>query len=284
MSDKQKLHNFLVKTHFPQGYLKFEDVLRLAGTKVFNKSGVDLPLFVQSTLKRHWNNLLKLIDSDKENNLSPLFKIVNNQSKIIECNNNPSVCFRNKLNNDRIDFLNFIDTINDREYEALCCIVLKNLGANNVLLTPPGNEGGIDFVGTIKFSQNAHFLFGINGPIRIIGQSKFYGQKVTVKDIKEFDSTINDVQRLSPKVNSVLPNWFKQEKGPIIGWFIAHSSFQSGANDRAKNFGFINSNTRDLVEVLTKSKLFYPYEKSSKRIKKLKEEIKWFLDNDEFNK
>lgn len=284
MSEKQILHNFLIKNHFNDGILNFETVLEQAGKKAFNKNGIDLSLFIQNTLKRHWNNTLKLIYEDEKRDLVPVFKIVNKNTKLIEYNNNSSKGYKAKLNRDRVDFLNEIDLINDREYEALCCVVLKNLGANNILLTPYGNECGIDFVGTIKFSKSAHFLFGVNGPIRIIGQSKFYWQKVSVKEIKEFDSTISDIQRLSPKVSSILPDWFKKEKGPIIGWFIAHSSFQSGANDRSKNFGFINSDSRVLVEILSKSKKFYPTRDTAYRVNKLKEEINAFLTNNEYNK
>ena len=278
------LHNFLIKNHFNEGVLRFENILEEAGEKVFNKRGVDLSLFVQSTLQRHWNNTLQLIYDDEKRNLEPIFNIVDRNSKLLEYNNSLSKGYKAKLLRDRVDFLNNIDSINDREYEALCCVVLKNLGANNVLLTPPGNEGGIDFIGTIKFSKYAHFLFGVNGPIRIIGQSKFYGKKVSVKEIKEFDSTISDIHRLYPKVSSVLPDWFKKEKGPILGWFIAHNSFQSGANDRSKNFGFINSDTRDIIEVITKSKKFYPTNGTSERVTKLNEEINWFLTNNEYNK
>lgn len=284
MSERLMLHNFLIKNHFNEGVLRFENILEEAGEKVFNKRGVDLSLFVQSTLQRHWNNTLQLIYDDEKRNLEPIFNIVDRNSKLLEYNNSLSKGYKAKLLRDRVDFLNNIDSINDREYEALCCVVLKNLGANNVLLTPPGNEGGIDFIGTIKFSKYAHFLFGVNGPIRIIGQSKFYGKKVSVKEIKEFDSTISDIHRLYPKVSSVLPDWFKKEKGPILGWFIAHNSFQSGANDRSKNFGFINSDTRDIIEVITKSKKFYPTNGTSERVTKLNEEINWFLTNNEYNK
>ncbi|MEK0338579.1 MAG: hypothetical protein QQN41_14215, partial [Nitrosopumilus sp.] len=63
-----------------------------------------------------------------------------------------------------------------------------------------------------------------------------------------------------------------------------HSSFQSGANDRSKNFGFINSDSRDLVEILSKSKKFYPNWDTAYRVNKLKEEIKGFLTNNEYNK
>jgi hypothetical protein len=284
MSERQELHNFLIKNHFNDGVLNFETILKQAGENVFDKQGLDLSLFVQSTLNRHWNNTLKLIYEDEKRNLEPIFTIVDKKTKLLEYSNHSSKGYKAKLNRDRVDFLNEIDSINDREYEAFCCVVLKNLGANNILLTSKGNEGGIDFVGTIKFGKKAHFLFGVNGPLRIIGQSKYYDHKVSVKEIKEFDSTISDIQRLSPKVNFVLPNWFKKEKGPIIGWFIAHSSFQSGANDRSKNFGFINSDSRDLVEILSKSKKFYPNIPTIDRVKKIKKEINEFLTKNEYNK
>lgn len=284
MSEKQLLHNYLVKNHFQDGIITFDSIMEDIGSKIFNKKGIDLTSFVQNTSKRHWNNTLKLIYEDEKRSIVPVFKIIDSKTKLLSYNNSLSNGFKAKLNRDRVDFLNFIDNINDREYEALCCVVLKSLGANNIMLTPPGNEGGIDFIATIKFSSTAHFLFGINGPIKIIGQSKFYGQKVSVKDIKEFDSTISDVQRLSPKVSQVLPDWFKKEKGPIIGWFIAHSSFQSGANDRSKNFGFINSDSRDIVEVLSKSKKLLPYHATAERIQKMRDEINDFLKNNEYNK
>ena len=129
------------------------------------------------------------------------------------------------------------------------------LGADKISLTAPGNEGGVDFFARISFPQKAHFLFGTKGPIRIVGQCKKYANRDNVGHMKEFVTTMNNVYNKSYRAGEILPDWFKLEKGDIIGWHIANSGHQTGALDVAKNYGILVSDTKQLIEIICNSKI-----------------------------
>ena len=149
----------------------------------------------------------------------------------------------------------FFDKLNDREYEVMSCVICDLLGADKISLTAPGNEGGVDFFARISFPQKAHFLFGTKGPIRIVGQCKKYANRDNVGHMKEFVTTMNNVYNKSYRAGEILPDWFKLEKGDIIGWHIANSGHQTGALDVAKNYGILVSDTKQLIEIICNSKI-----------------------------
>jgi hypothetical protein len=267
----------------PVGTLSFDDLLSDAIEKSLNKFGSERDSYLTANAKKHWNYILK---EQQENfigrNIEPIFKVVSSSSRTIECNllHNLNTTRNNKYNliKSRPYILNEIDLINARQYEALAIHVSRLLNANNVLLTPTGNEAGIDFIATIKFSDEANYLFGINGPIRIIGQCKKYGSAVQVDKIKEFNSTLGDVHHMTNKMRTVIPSWFSQAKGVIVGWIISHSGFQQGAKDRAKDYGIILSDSLDLSEIISTSKEYYPTTNYNQRHNNLKQELIEIID------
>lgn len=137
----------------------------------------------------------------------------------------------------------------------MSCAICDLLGADKISLTAPGNEGGVDFFARISFPQKAHFLFGTKGPIRIVGQCKKYANRDNVGHMKEFVTTMNNVYNKSYRAGEILPDWFKLEKGDIIGWHIANSGHQTGALDVAKNYGILVSDTKQLIEIICNSKI-----------------------------
>ena len=155
----------------------------------------------------------------------------------------------------RPELYKFFDKLNDREYEVMSCVICDLLGADKISLTAPGNEGGVDFFARISFPQKAHFLFGTKGPIRIVGQCKKYANRDNVGHMKEFVTTMNNVYNKSYRAGEILPDWFKLEKGDIIGWHIANSGHQTGALDVAKNYGILVSDTKQLIEIICNSKI-----------------------------
>lgn len=276
MSDLVKIYTFFTRYSFPATDFSFDVILTEAIERCLFKTDVERDIYFEANVKRIWNYVKKTqYELCKEKSILPLFSIQQESTRIIRCYVND--CFQKTLDKkyyflkSRPNILNEIDLLSHREYEALSILLCENLSANNTLLTPRGNEGGIDFIATIKFSETSHFLFGVNGPIRIIGQCKKYNTAVQVDKVKEFNSTIGDVHRLYPKVKNVLPLWFLQSKGPIIGWIISHSGFQQGAKNRAKDFGLILSDTLEIGEVFSSSKKFFqnmPYDMRHKQIKK----------------
>ena len=158
-----------------------------------------------------------------------------------------------------------IDALTNREYEALACIVCESIGSTKTHITPPGNEGGIDFFATLSTNNSSHIFSSIGTEVRIIGQCKKYVTPVTVDKLEQFITTLQNVRHRSERVRKHIPGWFDDSRGPIIGWIIAHSGFQAGASDEAKNHGIIVSDSLDLAEALCLSRSFHSNLKPEKR-------------------
>ncbi|MDD3704478.1 MAG: restriction endonuclease [Clostridiaceae bacterium] len=268
MSDKSKILYYFTRKEADDRIHFFQDLFKRAVTLTLFKSGDELEKYVEVNINRYWNYILRLQQQEKEKGIVPTFNIEDELLKKVSWyTKNKDINIKRKMHllKARTKILNTIDKFDNRKYEALACVVCKLLGAKNIVLTPSGNEAGIDFMATINFSSNAHYFFGINGPLRIIGQCKKYSSDVQVDSIKEFNSTLLDVFSLTEKVRKVLPNWFITSKGPIIGWFIGHNGFQSGAESRAKNYGIITSDSRDLAELISCSKKFFPLDSPDER-------------------
>src|SRR5690606_14181401 len=125
----------------------------------------------------------------------------------------------------RSSFLRSIDTLSDREYEALACVVSSCAGADKVRLTPPGNEGGVDFFALIRNPARCHVFQHTRSPLRVIGQCKKYSGTVGVDKVRQFIQTINSVCNQSALTEAHVPPWFRTAGGPVVGWIIGHSGF-----------------------------------------------------------
>lgn len=278
MSESKKIFKQMMLSNISSGALSFDDLLSTAIEKALNKTGSVRDSYLTANAKRHWNHIIKeQNENHKSRNIQPIFKVVNNTSRTVECflldKFNSTADNKFNLLKSRPFILNEIDLINPIQYEALAIKVVRLLNANNVLLTPPGNEAGIDFIATIKFSDEANYLFGVNGPIRIIGQCKKYSSAVQVDKIKEFNSTIGDVHHMTHKMRTVIPSWFSQAKGVIIGWIISHSGFQQGAKDRAKDYGIILSDSFDISEIISGSENYHQTSNYDQRHIHLRQEL-----------
>lgn len=200
--------------------------------------------------------LQKQSEQDVSNGIVPLFSIVNNYEKKVKwIGEIKDIDIRREYYKIRPELYKFFDKLDDREYEVIACVICHLLGADKISLTAPGNEGGVDFFARISFPQKSHFLSGVKGPIRIVGQCKKYTNKDNVGHMKEFVTTMNNVYNKSYRVGEILPEWFKLEKGNIIGWHIANAGHQTGALDIAKNYGILVSDTKQLIEIICNSKV-----------------------------
>lgn len=156
----------------------------------------------------------------------------------------------------RSSILRCIDTLDSRAYEALACVASVCAGAVKTHLTPPGNEGGIDFFALIRSPGRCHVFSENRSPIRVVGQCKKYTSAVGVDKIRQFAHSINSVYQQSQLIEKHVPSWFRDASGPVVGWVIGHSGFQSGANTVARNHGIILSDTVDLAEICAQSHHF----------------------------
>ncbi|WP_313214274.1 restriction endonuclease [Soonwooa sp.] len=282
LSERKQFYKYFTRNPIDPNIHCFDDLFLNAIENVLNKKNADRDQYFDANIKRIWNYVVKRQEDDLHyKSIEPIFYIHDINTRLIQCNLAYNFSSSKKKNyhflKSRSYLLNEIDTINHRQYEAIAIYLCELLGAKNVLLTPPGNEAGIDFVATIEFNKNAHFLFGINGPIRIIGQCKKYGSPVQVDKIKEFNATLQDVYSLTTKMRSVLPNWFLKSKGIIIGWIISHSGFQNGAQERANDYGIIISDTEDIAQQIASSKKFYGDKSIDRRHLNLKDDLNKYL-------
>lgn len=255
VNENQKIFDRIYRLKYEDKEYYFEEIIKDAILKELTKDMGTAEAIAASRLNRLWNQYKREHEKDINNGIVPLFSITNEYDKKVRWIGNTLISKVQRQNYKiRPDLYKYLDSLNDREYELLLCVICELLGADKIYLTPKGNEGGIDFIARIPFSINSHFLFGIKGPIRIIGQCKQYSSKDNVGHMKEFITTMNNVYNRSYRVGEILPDWFKIENGDIIGWHISNCGHQSGALDFAKNYGILVSDSKQLIEIICTAK------------------------------
>lgn len=260
-SEKERIINWLYRQAFSDAILSFDDILFEAVSTVLHKAPMEVEAFVHRNQHNYWNNLLEQQDIDLRLGRVPLFLIPDTTTrKMLWTAGNFSCCKSSKDKSyvlrlqTRPYVMQNIDVLSDRDYEALGCMVCELIGATYVKLTPPGNEGGIDFFALVNLPSKSHIFRGDCRPIRIVGQSKMYRSRVGVDKVKELCETLNNVRNLNPAVFRHIPSWFLSSSGPIVGWLVTHSGLQSGAVTHAKNNGIIVSDSKDIAEIVALSR------------------------------
>lgn len=276
VSENTTILNKMYRTVYDDKEYFFEEILKKAILRTLTDDTGKAEVMAASKVNRLWNDYKKQYEDDISNGIVPLFSIVNDREKKVRwIGKSSETDIRREYYKTRPELYKFFDRLNDREYEVMACVICELLGADKISLTAPGNEGGVDFFARVSFPPNAHFLFGMKGPIRIVGQCKKYTNKDNVGHMKEFITTMNNVYNRSFRIGEILPDWFKLEKGNIIGWHIANSGHQTGALDVAKNYGILVSDTKQLIEVVCNSKVIRRQKEPVKFLKNLMKEDKY---------
>lgn len=260
LSKREKILRWFFKETLPSGVLSFDDISLTAARDVLDMDAYSAESYVHRYRNSLWNHFIKQCVRENKQALYPVAKIIDLKTKKFE--SMPSFLNRKigKVNirlSGRLSLrpiiYNKIDVMDDRSYEALCCVVCKKIGASRVHLTPPGNEGGIDFVALIETPLGARGFNGLS-KFKIIGQAKKYEGAVTVGNIRDFNDTLSDVRRLSPTVKDHLPDWFRETHAPIVGWMVGHNGFQSGSELKSRMNGIMLMDSRTLTEMLAFSR------------------------------
>ena len=260
MSEQAKIVNWFYRKQFEGGHLIFDDLLHEAASSALGKESIDLDAYVSANNSRLWNALMGQITIDTKGGIWPLFVVIDRMSRKVIwypfCSGIEDKKRKRVLRvcKSRPAFLSRFDILNDREYEALGCVVAGLAGAKEKFLTRAKNDSGIDFFARIVLPGRTHIFSGEASSIRVVGQSKKYGERVDVGRVDAFLNTLNEVRNLAPNVRRLIPPWFIENPGPIVGWIVAHSGFQSGAKVKARNNGVILSSSLDLAEVAAKSR------------------------------
>ena len=282
-SEQTKIISWFYRKPFHDGHLAFDELLHDAVHEVLGKEVIDLDAYVYVNRNRLWNALMKQISIEGKRGILPLFVVVDRISRKIIwypfCKDIDSKKQKRvlRLCKSRPAFLTRFDDLSYREYEALGCVIAELAGAKDRFLTTPGNDGGIDFFARIVLSGRTHIFSGEASSIRVVAQSKKYSERVDVGRFGTFLNTLNEVRNLAPSVKHIIPSWFKESSGPIVGWIVAHNGFQTGAETKARNNGVILSDSLDLAEIAAKSRLLSEVDETIERVDKLHESITQLL-------
>jgi hypothetical protein len=259
VSNKQKILDWFYREQPRNGLIDFDILMADATSAALGLSGIDNSAYVASNSNRIWNALRLEQQLREKDGVNPILDLIDAVRKCrwhsIPHGPVPPKEVRRRLRlSSRSTFIGRIDGLSWRQFEALGCAVAQLCGATKVHLTPSGNECGIDFFATITVNGNNHIFSGDKTPLRIVGQSKKYESRVDVEKIKAFNEALVDLQKKEPKVTALVPAWFQNARGPIVGWMVAHKGFKSGAKTRAHNHGILVSDTVDLAEIAALSR------------------------------
>jgi len=265
MSDKRRLLAALLRMEFDAGNIDFRQTLSELAENVLEIDRAGADAYAEANLKKYWSWLAEERDAHVRRGLTPFLKVVSPSGYAVT-----PVCHAMLQSEDPLEkrrglfaaarpaVLRQIDSLSAREYEALACVTCAAIGGSKTSLTPRGDEGNIDFFATLSIESGTHVLSGIGAEMRIVGQCKKYESPVAVDKVEQFVATMQNVRHRSERVRRHIPEWFNQSRGPIVGWIMAHSGFQSGAADEAKNHGILLSDTLDIAELVAHSKAFHP--------------------------
>lgn len=277
MSEKKKIFDGLFRHHPGNSNIDFHSLLCRLARDCLGKSVFEAEEFADANLTKYWNWLLQETDNHKQRGLIPYYESIgpNLQTRVLNyacsslfAGDNPEAKRSGELGLARSHLLREIDLLTDREYEALACVACDALGSARYHLTPAGNEGGVDFFASLSLSTASHLFSAPGREIRVVGQCKKYATPAAVGRLEQFIQTMHNVRYRSDRV--CLPAWFAGGRGPIIGWVISHSGFQSGATYEAQKHGIIISDSLDVAEVVALSERFHSNKSPNDRANSLR--------------
>jgi hypothetical protein len=261
IAEKPALLHWLYRQEFERP-LQIRDVVAEGAKHALGKSVLDAEAYSEANAMTFWRYLLSRQLERSERGLCSPFEILDEDAKTLcwygvgarSVRSQQQLRRHSRLRH-RPAMLRMIDALDDREYEALGCVIVNLGGGSHVFLTPSGNEGGVDFFARVALSGSCHLFRGGLHPLRIVGQCKKYSTPVGENQIKEFVETIQTVKyRGESKIEKLVPAWFHATRGPVIGLMFSHSGFQSGADTKGRNHGILFADTLDLAEIAALSK------------------------------
>jgi Restriction endonuclease len=240
-----------------------DSLLSRAAEACFSIDAYSAAAYTEVTKAEFWNFVVKANERHTARGVSPSFSIQSSETRSFHCY--PVLAqLRGKARLNAIQaqnrpaVLRMIYDLTDREYEAMSCVLLEALGATRVNLTRKGTEGGIDAFGLIEHARASHLLGSMHHPIRVVVQSKMWSNPIGPDAMKVFLQTLHEVREGGqPQTNAIVPSWFKEARGAMIGLVVSHKGFQSGADSRARSQGILIADSLDVAEVIALSLNLY---------------------------
>lgn len=250
----QKIYDWFYRTEHREAQIEFNSVVSACIAEIYGYEGQRVNAIISRQGREIWNKFKQQQELDIGRNRNPPLCCVDDL--LYSCHLPSQSRFHAVTQQDSLNLLKarpliikLLDEFNSRQYEGAICVALLLAGAKKVHLTPEGNEGGVDFFALIEGATGTHLFGKSTQAVRVVGQTKKYENRETITRFNCFPTILNNVQHLTGRVVEVMPSWFRVERGPIIGLYLAHSGFQSGVIDAAARHGIVLADAVDIAEM-----------------------------------
>ena len=147
------------------GNIDFRATLESLAERVLGISTIDAQAFVHTNAKRYWNWFIEDADQQRRRGILPYFTVVgegtyafSHTAHSFQSSSDANKQLIGQLALSRPNILRQLDSLTDRQYEAMACVACNVMGARYQILTPQGNEGGIDFIATLPMNSSCHIF------------------------------------------------------------------------------------------------------------------------------
>lgn len=159
---------------------------------------------------------------------------------------------------ERAEVLAALQKLTGRQFEYLCAALLVEYGVDErlVLVTPGGDEGGVDFVALLDPPARGPLNRVHRTPFRIVGQAKRYKGEVDHDKVQAFCSRVDSCRKGYGKALEKLPEWFTTRKEPILGLLMTTGTTGPSAQRVAREHVVLLFEGQQVADDLRRSSIY----------------------------
>jgi hypothetical protein len=257
ISDQDRLFENLTRSIDQSGVLSFLSWLEESAQDVLRKDATASAAYASANASRLWTHFQKMNNELLVRHRIAAFDIVDLRNRMFVVNGTSNPADRSTwLRSHRAAILRWIDAGTDRKFEYVGAMVAHLCGARRTLVTPRGNEGGVDFYALVPVWGTKGVMYSPERYLKIVGQSKRYSSRMAVDKAREHTQVVASIRHRSTGMDARLPVWFKQTQGPVVGAIVAWRGFQSGATSECHDHGIVTIDAIDLAETILNSRQY----------------------------
>jgi hypothetical protein len=148
----------------------------------------------------------------------------------------------------RMAAIKAVEKLSWRNFERLCCYVLRLSGVDKCAVMRGTKEGGIDVFGILEASQFLHPAIWKGARLRVFCQVK--KGRVDEPVVRLFNNDLHDLYRDKGRAFALLPTEMQGLKSVLLGGVFSARGFTDGAEKFARARGFFLVDPDRIVEVL----------------------------------